>query len=213
MNSRVKKRARSDSAKLDRKEILLETSLGLFAEKGFSGTKIENITSASGLSTGTFYLYFAGKSDIYQELYSQGMELLINIFDRVLGESGISAPDKLVHLAKSYFKFYHDNHKYFRILYVSHLCAEKTFLTNDKSGLFSCKTGRLLESIREIIVSGIESGELKTGIDPWEASAAFLASIDGILFMNEKDSIRMTPVDHKKILMQALEIITAGMRN
>lgn len=43
---------------------ILDAALGLFVEKGYSATKIDDIARAAGVTKGTPYLYFASKEDI-----------------------------------------------------------------------------------------------------------------------------------------------------
>ncbi len=43
---------------------IIEAALGLFCEKGFSATKLDDIARAAGVTKGTPYLYFDGKEAI-----------------------------------------------------------------------------------------------------------------------------------------------------
>jgi AcrR family transcriptional regulator len=47
---------------------LLEAAERVFAELGYNDASIVKITEAAGVGQGTFYLYFAGKSEIFDEL-------------------------------------------------------------------------------------------------------------------------------------------------
>jgi AcrR family transcriptional regulator len=47
---------------------LLETAESVFAELGYHEASIVKITEAAGVAQGTFYLYFAGKREIFDEL-------------------------------------------------------------------------------------------------------------------------------------------------
>ncbi len=59
-------------AALETKKRLLEAGKALICRKGLSGTSIEEITEAAGVSKGTFYTYFGRKEDIVFAL-SQSM--------------------------------------------------------------------------------------------------------------------------------------------
>lgn len=50
---------------------LLEAAFHLFIENGYDGTGLAQVLSASGLSKGAFYHYFATKKDIYREVVSK----------------------------------------------------------------------------------------------------------------------------------------------
>ena len=47
---------------------LLEAAETVFAELGYHDASIVKITEAAGVAQGTFYLYFAGKQEIFEEL-------------------------------------------------------------------------------------------------------------------------------------------------
>jgi AcrR family transcriptional regulator len=47
---------------------LLEAAEQVFAELGFHDASIVKITEAAGIAQGTFYLYFASKKDVFDEL-------------------------------------------------------------------------------------------------------------------------------------------------
>jgi AcrR family transcriptional regulator len=47
---------------------LLEAAESVFSELGYHDASIVKITEAAGVAQGTFYLYFAGKQEIFEEL-------------------------------------------------------------------------------------------------------------------------------------------------
>ena len=66
------------------KSKIIEAAWGLFREKGYDETTIEDIIAQSGTSKGTFYHYFNGKdallgslSDIFDSYYEELVERLV----------------------------------------------------------------------------------------------------------------------------------------
>lgn len=59
---------------------ILDAALGLFVDKGFSATKIEDIAEGAGVSKGTVYLYFKSKEDIFKCLVH---EIVVPEIERV----------------------------------------------------------------------------------------------------------------------------------
>ena len=63
---------------------LLEAALDLFVEKGFAGTRVEEVAQRAGVSKGTLFLYFASKEDLFKAVVREyvgshlraGLELL-----------------------------------------------------------------------------------------------------------------------------------------
>ena len=60
------------------KRKIFETSMRLFAEKGYDGTSVEEITSIVGVAKGTLYYHFSSKEEIFYFLVEEGMKLLQN---------------------------------------------------------------------------------------------------------------------------------------
>lgn len=58
------------------KRKIFETSMKLFAEKGYDATSIEEITANVGVAKGTLYYHFSSKEEIFQFLIEEGVKLL-----------------------------------------------------------------------------------------------------------------------------------------
>ena len=63
------------------KRKIFETSMELFAKKGYEATSIEEITSVVGVAKGTLYYHFSTKEEIFNFLVEEGMKLLKNSID------------------------------------------------------------------------------------------------------------------------------------
>ena len=63
------------------KRKIFETSMKLFAEKGYDATSIEEITATVGVEKGNLYYHFSSKEEIFNFLIEEGMKLLQNSID------------------------------------------------------------------------------------------------------------------------------------
>ena len=63
------------------KRKIFETSMKLFAEKGYEATSIEEITATVGVAKGTLYYHFSSKEEIFNFLIEEGSKLLQNSID------------------------------------------------------------------------------------------------------------------------------------
>jgi AcrR family transcriptional regulator len=52
---------------------LLEAALGLFVEKGFAATRLEDVASRAGVSKGTLYLYYENKETLFKAVIQEGI--------------------------------------------------------------------------------------------------------------------------------------------
>jgi AcrR family transcriptional regulator len=61
------KRAQGDATRL----ALAVAARDLFGERGYAATSIDEVASRAGVTKGAFYHHFAGKADLFQEVYEQ----------------------------------------------------------------------------------------------------------------------------------------------
>lgn len=72
---------------------ILEAALDLFVERGYAGTKMEEIAKRAGVTRGTPYLYFANKEELFKAVISEGMLPSIEVGEGMLRDFTGSAMD------------------------------------------------------------------------------------------------------------------------
>ena len=72
----------------ERREQLVDISRGLFAERGFDGTSIEEIAARAGVSKPVVYEHFGGKEGLYAVVVDREMQLLLDRFTSALSSPG-----------------------------------------------------------------------------------------------------------------------------
>jgi len=63
------KRGRGRPLVDDKRRIILDAALRVFAAKGYHGTTVPDVADAAGVGTGTLYRYFANKEALVNEVY------------------------------------------------------------------------------------------------------------------------------------------------
>ena len=94
----VKRRARNDQAKLERREHLLNTARTLWAEGTFSSITMNQVASQANLAKGTTYLYFQSKEELLLALLGQELEYWFDHLDGELEQTLTHTPRSLAHL-------------------------------------------------------------------------------------------------------------------
>ncbi|NML74809.1 TetR/AcrR family transcriptional regulator [Rhizobium sp. S-51] len=61
---------------MDVRENLLSTAVGMFSEKGFSGTSIRDIAKVHGVSLSNIYYHFGNKDGLWREILDRSVRLL-----------------------------------------------------------------------------------------------------------------------------------------
>jgi AcrR family transcriptional regulator len=60
-----------------RKQIIIKAAITIFSQKGYHRTKIQDISKAAGISTGTFYLYFENKRELFTEVADEVIKAIM----------------------------------------------------------------------------------------------------------------------------------------
>lgn len=87
------------------REAVIEASRKLFLERGYAGTRINNITDTCGISRAGFYTYFKDKREVFNTI---GAETTKEIIKVVSLWSTIPSPctlEDVRHWVESYFEF------------------------------------------------------------------------------------------------------------
>jgi AcrR family transcriptional regulator len=78
-------RARSEEQRQAKLDAILAAALDVFAEKGFSDARLDDVAARAGVAKGTIYLYVASKEALFEALVHTGIAVPIEtIEDKVL---------------------------------------------------------------------------------------------------------------------------------
>ncbi len=139
---------------LETKQAIIEAGIRLFYEKGFSRTKISDITEAANVAHGTFYVYFKSKEDFFISLLMMSRRELSSNADEAieLAKSGNIKEAKKKFFIEGFSKML-KNSKLFGVLLFEGMCTDDRFKEFYKEGrlLFLEKTKTILKllSIKE----------------------------------------------------------------
>ena len=104
-----------DTIRKQKKELIMETALELFAEKGFHATSISQIAKKAGISKGLTYNYFESKKEILEELIDHGFSTIYNSFD--LNKDGILTEEEFKHFIKNNFSLVRENLQHWKLFF------------------------------------------------------------------------------------------------
>ena len=135
------------------KRKIFETSMKLFAEKGYDATSIEEITSIVGVAKGTLYYHFSSKEEIFHFLIDEGMKLLQNSITIKTAQKDNSI-DKLKSIVLIQLKVLYKYEDFMTIIFSQ--------LWGNGHRNIECKqyTIKYLKLIEEIVQDGIQKGEI-----------------------------------------------------
>ncbi len=92
----------TNKRKLDRKNVILESALKVFCDKGYDGATINDIVKKAHCSHGLFYHYYANKKDLFNAVLEMRGKNMMDFLDAVLEEQS-NYVDKLYKMTEYSF--------------------------------------------------------------------------------------------------------------
>ena len=138
------------------KRKIFETSMKLFAEKGYDATSIEEITATVGVAKGTLYYHFSSKEELFNFLIEEGMKLLQNSIE----------------IKTSKFQNYIDKLKAIVLIQIKIVMKYEDLITillsqfygnEARNQKFQKHVYDYINKIEEILKEGIECNQIKKG--------------------------------------------------
>jgi AcrR family transcriptional regulator len=98
---------RREREKQKRREQILDAARKVFAKRGFKGATIEDIAGEAELSTGTLYLYFKSKDEMYFSLNMKILTFLNEKLQKLKERKNLSLNQKIRECVKIFLQMYH----------------------------------------------------------------------------------------------------------
>lgn len=183
------------------KRKIFETSMKLFAEKGYDATSIEEITAVVGVAKGTLYYHFSSKEEIFNFLVDEGMKLLINSIEIKTSKCETTL-DKLKAVSLIQLKTIY---KYENILTI----VLSQALGNEKRNVFcKDKVTEYIDVVKKIIEDGINKKDIKECNSELLASEIFSLTYATLIYRRklnlEAISIQNIYQEYEKIIFDRL---------
>lgn len=157
VTSEAKRPSRARMTGRERREQLLDVGRGLFAEKGFEGTSIEEIASRAAVSKPVVYEHFGGKEGIYAVVVDRELQALLGALTGAL-EAGGHPKVLLERTALALLGYIEASTDGFRILVRDSPVAQAT-------GTFSSLIGDVATQVEHLLAEQFT----RRGLDPQTA--------------------------------------------
>jgi AcrR family transcriptional regulator len=83
---------------------LLAAALDLFVERGYAGTRLDDVASRAGVSKGTLYLYFSSKEELFKAVIREGLVPVYEHGERMVDAHSGSAEDLIRNLLRAWWE-------------------------------------------------------------------------------------------------------------
>ena len=183
------------------KRKIFETSMKLFAEKGYDATSIEEITATVGVAKGTLYYHFSSKEEIFNFLIEEGIKLLQNS----------------IYIKTSKYTNYIDKIKAIILIQIKIVAKYEDIITIILSQFWGNEARNkkcqehvydYIGQIEKIVQQGIEKGEIKKG-DTRAIASEIYGLICSTLVYKKREEEQM---DVMKLYQEYENTIVNGLR-
>jgi AcrR family transcriptional regulator len=154
----------------EKKELIMETALELFATEGYHNVSVSDIAEAAKISKGLMYNYFGSKEELLLSIAHTGITDVTKAFD--FNKDGILTRQELTLFIHMIFKTVKTNKKFWRLYFM-------LFLQPDVSEIVKADFLAFQDRIYQIAYSYF----LEQGYEDPESELLMLSAlIDGVAF-------------------------------
>ena len=158
-----------------RKAEIVRAAIEAFSQKGYHRTKVSDITKMVGISTGTFYIYFENKRELF-------IEVVEDVFRRIVGDAARNIKGeedlgrRLVIRGRT---FYENYSRYMEVLHQlrAEIASDEDWPQEKVNRMYRALTGPVMKEVQE----AIDKGQLRP-VDPDLLSFALTGMIEVMSF-------------------------------
>jgi len=183
----------------ERKDQIMNAAEDVFARKGFSDARMDDIAEETGLSKGTLYLYYKSKDDLIISILDRIFQREFRVFEH-LDLASMSATDAIWNFAETTSK---DVKMMMRLLPITYEFMGLAFRNKFVQKAFKAYFNRYMDILIPIIQHGIDTGEFRAA-DPKEIALAMGAIMEGTLLLWVYDNSLVEPEIHIRSGMKLL---------
>ena len=157
----------------DKRRILLDAAVRVFAEKGYHACRVSDIAAEAGVAHGLLYHYFGSKEEVLQTVFTETWSLMLTAI-RSVEETTESAREQVRKVAAIVLRSWAADPTLIRVLVRE---VTRSPHLQDEVG----EIGQAMETLERIIRRGQENGEFRQELDPRLAAWIFYGALEEIL--------------------------------
>ncbi len=186
----------------DKKELIRNTAIYVFAEKGFYNTTTDEIAKKAGVAVGTIYNYFKNKQDILEYIFQVEFDKRHEYFQKISTQPK-QPVEKIELIIEKHLDEVEANPDIVKII-----LNERQNTRN-----YPCKESGLKRFIKEIVIEGKEKDMLRENTDADLVATIIFGSIEGIMreYLEKKEVIPSPGVFFERALSEIELLLKKGL--
>jgi TetR/AcrR family transcriptional regulator, fatty acid metabolism regulator protein len=167
--------ARNAQASADKRRLILDAAVRVFAHQGFNQCRVSDIADEAGVAYGLVYHYFRSKDEVLDTLFLERWNVLLDVIRELDGRE-LPAREKLHSIASFIVDSYRHDPDLMKVIIV-----EVTRAANSFGQTHLAKIREAYELIDAIVAKAQAQGEFKDTVTPRFAAMAFYGAIEQVL--------------------------------
>ena len=167
--------ARQRGAAADKRRLILDAAVRVFARQGFNGCRVSDIADEAGVAYGLVYHYFRSKDAVLDTLFLERWTVMVEVIAEV-DERDASGRDKLAAVGSFIIDSYRHDPELMKVIIVEVTRAANSFGRTHLEAIRQAYSG-----IAGIVEKAQAAGEFRSDVTPQFAALAFYGVIEQVL--------------------------------
>jgi TetR/AcrR family fatty acid metabolism transcriptional regulator len=197
--------ARSAAAAAEKRRLILDAAVRVFARQGFHTCRVSDIADEAGVAYGLVYHYFRSKDEVLDTLFLERWNVMLDAIREVDGQD-ILARKKLEAIAGFIIDSYRHDPDLMKVIIV-----EVTRAANSFGQTHLAKITEAYNLIGTVVEKAQAAGEFRDDISPQFAAMAFYGAIEQVLTGWIFDSLPQSAGGFDEAKRLIVETICSGL--
>jgi TetR/AcrR family transcriptional regulator, fatty acid metabolism regulator protein len=160
----------------DKRRMILDAAVRVFARQGFHACRVADIADEAGVAYGLVYHYFASKDEVLDTLFLERWNVMLDTIREVDAREGLGAREKLHEIASFIVDSYRNDPELMKVIIV-----DVTRAANSFGQTHLAQIREAYELIAQIVTAAQVEGAFKPEIDAPFAAMSFYGAIEQML--------------------------------
>jgi TetR/AcrR family fatty acid metabolism transcriptional regulator len=161
------------AAQAEKRQLLLEAAVRVFAEKGYHAARVGDIAEEAGVAYGLLYHYFRSKDEVLETIFRTTWSNMLGTVESI-AETGETAREQLRKVSEVILRTWRRDPDLVRVLVREVTRSPQLQRQVDE-------ISAALRSLQGIIERGQETGEFRDDVDPRLASVVWYGALEEVL--------------------------------
>jgi TetR/AcrR family fatty acid metabolism transcriptional regulator len=190
---------------VDKRRIILDAAIRVFAREGFHRCRVSDIANEANVAYGLVYHYFRSKDEVLDTLFTERWTLLLEAIAEA-DRRDLPIREKLSAVASFIIDSYQHDPDLMKVIIVEVTRAANTF---GRAHLAEIR--QAYEGIGNIFRKAHEDGTFRTDISPEFATLCFYGAVEQLLTAWIFEAIPATPDDFEHAKQMVVETVCGGL--